>query len=441
MKNIGNYTFVETNSGTFALGFDNNMSSILLHPTDRIESNRTQVLGVDIVSWGRNNDLPTKIRTMLEKNNLAPGILERKSGLMWGQGPELYTKVYENNSVGRAWCEVKEIKSWLSTWDYRQHLRDAMWEYLYMNSHFAKFFATKGSRIGVPKIAKIETTKSVKTRLGWAPTKDLSDVRHIYTGDFEDTGIGVPLRKYSIFNRQNIAGVKMGYFKHPTFGRHFYSFPSFIGTLPWIKNANDIPEIIAYLTENMIAAAYHVRMPEIYWTKKENAISELHPDWTMEQICKELEKLRESFSKQITEVLSGKRNVGKFISTIDVIDDNGQTQSVSIEPIKMNLEEYISAQVDISKIADSATTSGLGLHPALSNIIINGQLNSGSQLIYALKLFLATDTAIAEDIIFEPINTALEINFPGKVIKMGFYHDIVKREEDVTSSDRIQNNV
>jgi hypothetical protein len=107
----------------------------------------------------------------------------------------------------------------------------------------------------------------------------------------------------------------------------------------------------------------------------------------------------------------------------------------------MNIDKYISAQAQISRIADSSTTSGFGLNPALSNIIIDGKGDSGSQMLYALKIFYAADTQIAEDIIFEPVNTALKINFPHKNLSMGIYRKAVNKEDNVTGKDRVTNNM
>jgi hypothetical protein len=79
----------------------------------------------------------------------------------------------------------------------------------------------------------------------------------------------------------------------------------------------------------------------------------------------------------------------------------------------------------------------MGLHPSLSNIIVGGQLSSGSQMLYALKLYLASDTTIPEEVVMEPINQAIQANFPGKKLRMGFYHNTVQREENVSPSNRV----
>jgi protein-tyrosine phosphatase len=96
--------------------------------------------------------------------------------------------------------------------------------------------------------------------------------------------------------------------------------------------------------------------------------------------------------------------------------------------------------VAIAKRADFETTAGFGLHPALSNMSADGNLPSGSEQLYAFKLYLATSVDIPESIICKDINQAIAVNFPGKNLKMGFYHDTVLTEESTSPSERIKNN-
>jgi len=81
------------------------------------------------------------------------------------------------------------------------------------------------------------------------------------------------------------------------------------------------------------------------------------------------------------------------------------------------------------------------LHPSLSNIMVDGKLSSGSEMLYALKLYLASDVNIPEEVILEPWNEAIELMWPTSKKRLGFYHKIVLREEDVTTNDRVTKNI
>ena len=105
----------------------------------------------------------------------------------------------------------------------------------------------------------------------------------------------------------------------------------------------------------------------------------------------------------------------------------------------MKVKDFTDAQISISEHSHSAITSSMGLHPSLANIIVNGKLASGSEMLYAYKLFLATETKIIEKKVLEPMNMMKKLLFPNAKGKFGFYHDIVKREEDITPGERTTN--
>ena len=154
-----------------------------------------------------------------------------------------------------------------------------------------------------------------------------------------------------------------------------------------------------------------------------------------------LEELKNTIMSKLAETLSGKKNAGKFFHTITLEDDNGKPWEWNIEPIDQKITDFIEAQIKVSEKADSATTSGIGLHPALSNIMVAGKLSSGSEMLYALKLYLGSDTAIPEAIILQSLNRAIAINFPDKDLQLGFYHQVIMKEDEVSPSNRLKNNI
>jgi hypothetical protein len=107
--------------------------------------------------------------------------------------------------------------------------------------------------------------------------------------------------------------------------------------------------------------------------------------------------------------------------------------------IDQKIKDFVDSQLKIGDASVSAITSGMGLHPSLSNIMVNGKLASGSELLYAFKLYLHTDLEIPTSIILEPINQAIAFNFPHKNIKLGFYHQSIQSEEALSSSQRLKN--
>ena len=447
MEKIGKFSFVDTAAGQFALHMDwsSSMSQLFDLSGRNWDDDPVSVAGERVVPWGKDNNLPHAIRDLLERNNLGPGILDRKTGLLYGQGPALYRTVIENNERVQQWVEDPEIEAWLESWDYRGFVRAALVEYTHLNGVFVKYRMGRGVRIGRPWVARLECLPSADCRLVW-PDNDsrrLDDVMHILVGDF-DSFRSRTYEKFPVFDKWNPARSEAAvrYHSMRSFGRNMYAISCFFGSVPWLENANDLPRIIHHLNENMIAAAYVVHTPQYYWDQKKAWLEESHPDYTEEQLEREMEKLKDSLTQTIADVMAGKNNAGKFFSCVDFVDDQGKAQSWKIEPIEMNIDKYIEAQAKISRIADSSTTSGFGLSPALANIIIDGKSDSGSQMLYALKIFYGADTQIAEDIALEAVNDAIRINFPEKKgIFLGLYRKVINKEDNVSAGDRATNQV
>lgn len=440
---IGNHRFVDTAVGTYAIQYSDEYSSsdYFNFSSANWDGDPANVNGVRVVPWGKSNNLPKQIRDLLEKNNLGPGILERKTGLLYGQGPMLYRNAISDNERVQEWLEDSEIQEWLDSWDYRKYIRDVFVEYTHLNGHFTKYYPGKFVRIKKPWISKLECLHSADCLLCWPEnnSRRLEDVRHILTGDLDHYR---NMRLFPVFDKYNPVEKETAikYHSMRSFGRNMYSISSFYGSIPWLQNANNIPEIIKYLNENLIAAAYIIHEPAEYWAQKREDIMAIHPEWDDAKIYNEMELLKDQITKQIADVMAGRKNVGKFFTCIDFVDPDGNKMEWKIEPIEMNVDKYIEAQTKISRIADSSTTSGFGLNPALANIIIDGKGDSGSQMLYALKIFYGADTQIPEEIALEAINDAIRINFPNKKgVFMGIYRKVINKEDNVASAKRATN--
>lgn len=403
------------------------------------------VQGTKIVPYGNDNRLPVRIREVLDENNLAPGVLERQLGLIYGQGPFLYQLVYENGQISREWVNDPKIEEWMRTWDVNAYAKGALSDYLHLKGFFNATYLARGARIGRrPFIAALEHIPAKNARLEWVDSRKVQDVKHILVGDFEHEFPYGGYCLYPVYDRRNPGkwAASASYNHTYSFSRDFYSIPQYWGTLPWIIRGSEIPAIFKYVTDNGLNLAYHIHSPQGYWDTKRDYLRKIHPEWESDEakIENEIRKMTEKFLQNLTEVLSGKENAGKFFHTVDVIDEvTGKPVTWSIEPIDQKIKDFVDSQLKISEASSSAITSGMGLHPALSNLIINGKLASGSELLYAFKLFLSSDTEIPESTVLEPVNQAIAFNFPGKNLRVGFYHRQVQTEEATSTSDRFKN--
>lgn len=451
VKKIGESRIVQTDAGAFAFGqtpegtFDQLMA--LSNGSDW-ESDPQIINGKRLVPYGANNDLPVQIRKIMDKNNLAPGILEREMGLLYGQGPALYKLTYTDGYMMREYVQDDEIQEWLDSWDYKRFVDMAMVEFKYLKGVFVKRFRNRGPRIGENgKITRLQVVPGTDARMEWPEDpkyKRLENVSKIYTGDFENNCLHSGMIPYPVYRPNNPFkyGVCMSYHNKYSFGRNFYSSPSYFGSLSWMMRSSDIPEVLAYLSENGITSAWHIHVPGKYWEDKKEKLEKNNPSLEDSKIDELLEEVKTELFTKIARVLTGKKNAGKFIETTDFHDEDGNLCQWKVEAIDQQVKDFIEAQLKISEKADSAITSGMGLHPSLSNIVLNGRMSGGSEMLYALKLYMASDTTGPEECIFEPINQAIAANWSDKKgIRMGFYHHTVMREENVAPEKRLVNTV
>ena len=398
--------------------------------------------GYRVVPYGSDNRLPVRLRDIIGDNNLVPGILERQMGLLYGQGLFLGQRSFEDGKIVHRWVDDPEVWSWLHDWDYESYVKGCMTDYLHLKGFFDLKRRARGYRIGrQARIACLEHVPAKDARLEWVDSRRLADVRHIVVSDFEAMDSMTGIRVYPVFDPRDPGryAVSASYNHTCSFSRDFYSVPSYWGALKWIVRGSEIPTIFKYVTDNGINLAYHIQSPPEYWDEKRDVLRRLHPDWDDIRVEEAISDLTGKLLQSMTEVLSGKENAGKFIHTSYVMSPNGERLEWKIEAIDQKIRDFVESQLKISEASVSAITSGMGLHPSLSNVMVNGKLASGSELLYAFKLYLLSDVEIASRTILEPLNQAIEFNFPGRNLRLAFYHQPLQSEEALTSSERIKN--
>ena len=99
-----------------------------------------------------------------------------------------------------------------------------------------------------------------------------------------------------------------------------------------------------------------------------------------------LEEAKDMAMEQFAANLSGRKNVGKFMHTSQLWNEVANDfEGWKVTTIDKKIKDYIEAQVAICKKAEAAATSGFGLDPALSNLILDTKLGSGSENFTASK--------------------------------------------------------
>lgn len=403
----------------------------------------TRIGDFQIVANGNENNYPDEIRLILDENNLTPEVLNKQAQLLWGQGPALYRIKFENGRRMKFWDEDASIQSWLDSWDYEDYLLKASIEFRTLNGHFTKYYRNRGARIGgKAAVAKLEHVSGMFSRLEWPDENN--QIKAVIVGDYRQPWKN-GLRRYPIFDPETpfSSPVSMRYSNLYCFALdNEYSRSPIHGTINWIKLGSSIPKLLTNFNANSMAIKYHIEVPALYWAQMRQKLEEECVKQNIPFTEKAFEKLKDDTFEAVSLALSGNDKVGKFLTTESIFDDNaGKYIGWKVSPLDQKVQDFIEAQISISDQALFMTTSGLGLHPALSNLSKDGNLPSGSEQLYAFKLYLATGVDIPEGIVMKDINMAIKANFPGTDLRLGFYHDIVMTEEKTNPKDRLKNAV
>lgn len=154
-----------------------------------------------------------------------------------------------------------------------------------------------------------------------------------------------------------------------------------------------------------------------------------------------LEEFKDAAMEQFAASMSGKENAGKFLHTSQFWNEQANNfEGWKITPIDNKVKEYIEAQVAICEKSEAAATSGFGLDPSLSNLILKTKLGSGSEKLYALKVYNATETSVPDMVLCMPWQTFIDVNNPGTDLRIGLYRTVVDAEKNVNPENRVKAN-
>lgn len=399
-----------------------------------------------VYPFGSNNDLPDIIRDIVLKNYIAPGIMKKKTQLIWGLGPQLYVEKIKDGILSREWVEDDEVLKWLQSWNHEDYLIKACTDFQFIEGVFSRFELSKGGRIGQPFISKINHIFPDRTRLASSKSKKDKKATHAITTDWSFNTINAltDYKVYPLFDFLDPFANKNAvlYSNMYSFCTDYYTVPDLYGSLEWLNRSTAVPLIFKALSINSINLKYHIVSPQAFWDKKENDIKANCTQRGITYKSSMLADFTKSFLEKISVVLSGSENTGKYLHTTKSFTVDGTNlieHGWEIKVIDQNIKDFVSAQISISERADHALSSGLNLHSALGNVSESGKSDSGSEQIYALKTFLQTGIDIPEMIIMKAINYALKSNWPDKKLKLGFYHVTPEKEQDITPKNRILN--
>jgi hypothetical protein len=338
--------------------------------------------------------------------------------------------------------------NWLHSWDFESYLLQACTDFQHIEGVFTRFELTKGARVGKPFISKLIHLYPDRARLATAKSNLTREATHVVTTDWSFNTIHAltEYKVYPLFDFISPFANKNAvlYSNMYSFCTDYYTIPDLYGSLEWLNRSTSVPLIFKALSKNSINLKYHIISPQAFWDKKREEMKVNCTQRGLPYKEKMLLDYQKEFLEKIAVVLSGDENTGKYLHTTKSFTVEGTNlveHGWDIKVIDQNIKDFVAAQISISQRADHALSAGIGLHSALGNVSESGKSDSGSEQLYALKNYLLTGIDIPEMIIMKGINYAIKANFPDKNLKLGFYHLQPEKEQDISSKNRIKNNV
>lgn len=409
------------------------------------ENDNYHIRGFRIHPYGDSNNLPEEIRLVIQNHYAASGQLEKKTQMLWGQGPKLYREVFKDGELVREWLHDKEVWDWINSFDGEQYLMRCATDFHHIKGAFTKFYRARGARIGKNKIGKLEHVSPNDARLASKMAANRKKPTHVVVTDWTFTHLNslTGFKAYKLFDFNNPFAEKNSiyYSNMYSFATDYYTVPELYGALEWLKRSSAIPLIFKALSKNSMNVKYHIQSPSAFWDKVRERIKDECIQKNKDYKEEYFKAWKRDFLMKTAETLSGDENTGKFWHTEKIIEVDGyniKEQGWEIKPIDQNIKSFVDAHIEISDKSDRVISSALNVHGALGGSG-NGKTDSGSEQLYAFKNYINSGVDIPEMIVCKPMNYAIKHNFPNKDLKIGFYHRPILAESEVTPGKRIKN--
>ncbi|AEV34152.1 hypothetical protein Oweho_3201 [Owenweeksia hongkongensis DSM 17368] len=395
-----------------------------------------------VFPFGENNALHRSIRKMLKQNPIGTRVLKKRLFLAWGMGPFLYKHKFTDGEISQEFIQNPEIEAWLRSFNYRSYLRKAIDDYNKGEYITSKTFNDRGSRIGRPsKVARIEHVPAAEARLAQLKSKETEDPDLIIVGDWDHRH----QKAWKVYPRVHDErftehGVGIHFASNYTYAVKHYPLPDILSVEPSMGMSTVIPILLKNFVANNLTVPWHIKIPQEYWDAKEKEMRTRAAEAGKTFKYEDFLEAKRNKKREIGKVLSGAENAGKYVTTETITqvlaDRHVNTVGWEFDSIDQKVKDFVDSMLSIQKIFDNSTSAGLGMHPSLSNIS-NGTANSGSEQLYAYLNYINSEVQIPEEVICDTINRAIEVNWPGSGIRLGFYRQTTKKQEDVTPKDRV----
>ncbi|WP_422105586.1 hypothetical protein [Winogradskyella sp.] len=407
------------------------------------EENTISIGEYEVIPFGKQNNIPSEIQETVLPNSFAYRALNRKAELLIEQGPYIYLQKADGRKYFREPVENEKLTQWLESFNHEELCHNNAIDFFFNKCIYNKIYRSRSSRLGQKSSPEyIEHLNAKDCRLAFKRTSKTKKPTHVIIGDWEIDDLR-EMQVYPLYDHKNPAKYAVSiHYKHLyTYGMNNYPLPEIHGSLDWITNTTNTPKIFKAFAKNSLNIKWHIQSPAKFWEDKREIIKQNIKAGVVEGPYKEqmLEDLKTEILDQLSLLLSGVENVGKFWHNEYVVKLVGATaseQGWKITPIEQKTKEWVESQIKIYDTAIFAVQASLGVHASLLMVGADGKSDSGSEQLYAYVTHQKTATPIPEYYVLASINDTTKAKFKTKE-KVGFYRTTPERMQDVSDSQRM----
>ena len=439
-------------------------------------------IGEHIVpAWGDSNLYPQAVFSLTSANKLIPQILEKQTEYMYGRGPYLYRDIIDGKDIVKEPVLDNEVEDWLKSWEhnglmpFEEYILQTIQEYYHIPAVASKYVFSKARRLtSMPNFRTLALPVIGLDKPGLEnirlATKNTTIERRFRFNELEDICIGDwlnPVRQnfefYDRFDPANPfkSATAYSFNRNKSFTKEVYPLNRwFEGNYDWIKGANLTPKFINSYLKNALNARIHVLIPGTWVDKHKQILTDICQNnrmgdtiqpryagvWLINPETSEpldyresmIEELIQNKLKEITSLMSGEgKNQGKLWASIKYNLGNA-VDEWEFKEIPSNYKEFISALTEYDKRADQVVLAGVGINSSISNVEKDGVISkSGSDVFYNYMIYI-NSLAVPEYFICQDINRAIQLNFPGRNLKLGLYHRTPPKTSEISPNNRIE---
>lgn len=434
-----------------------------------------------VPAWGDNNLYPQSVFSLTSSNKLIPQMLEKQAEYMYGKGPYLFRELIDGKEIVKEPVQDNEIEDWLESWElnglmpFEEYLLQTIQEYYHVPAVSSKFVFSKARRMSslpsfrnysLPVIG-LDKPGLENIRLA---TKNSAIEKRFRFNELEEVCIGDwlnPARQnfefYDKFDPANPFKSPVAYTfnRNKSFSKEVYPLNRwFEGSYDWIKGANLTPKFINSYLKNALNARIHVLIPGTWVAKHKEILQTICTDNKMGENLQisfggvrlvnietgepldyrenMIEQLIQNKLREITNLMSGEgKNQGKLWASIKY-NMGAAVEEWEFKEIPSNYKEFIEALTSYDKRADQVVLAGIGINSSISNVEKDGLISkSGSDVFYNYMIYI-NSLAVPEYFICQDINRAIQLNFPGRNLKLGLYHRTPPKTSEISPNNRME---